>query len=147
MRSSWSLGPSPRQPTVVWPPRDAPPADRASGTKQRPYTIVVSPFNISIVLLLLPVVETSFNLKNMVIFRFENLTIVGNPTIWRHRILKSKDFRSDFACSDCVSRCTHNFRDRKIQMWSSKSNRIGNSLLLRGTIVSRTYGIHKSLYI
>ena len=30
----------PRHPTVVWPGRDAPPADRASGAKQRRYTAV-----------------------------------------------------------------------------------------------------------
>ena len=38
VRFSWSLVPSPRQPTVVWPRRDAPLADRASGAKQRRYT-------------------------------------------------------------------------------------------------------------
>ena len=35
VRFSWSLGPSPRQPTVVWRQRDAPTADCASGARQR----------------------------------------------------------------------------------------------------------------
>ena len=61
MRSSWYLGPNPRQPTVtVWQRRDAPPADHASGAKQRRYT-VVSPSNSSIVLLLFVVVENVLN--------------------------------------------------------------------------------------
>ena len=37
MRFSWYLGPGPRQPTAVWPRRDVPPADCASGAKQRRY--------------------------------------------------------------------------------------------------------------
>ena len=32
VRFSWSLDPSPRQPTAAWPRRDAPPADRTLGT-------------------------------------------------------------------------------------------------------------------
>ena len=51
MRVSWSLGPSTRQATVVWPRTDGPPAARASGAKQR--RTALSPSNSSIVLLLL----------------------------------------------------------------------------------------------
>ena len=69
MRFSWYLGPSPRQPTVVWPRRDAPPADRASGTKQRRYT-AVSPSNPSIGMLLLAVVDNIFNVETMPFFDF-----------------------------------------------------------------------------
>ena len=68
MRFSWSLGPNPRQPTVVvWPGRDAPPADRASGAKQRRYT-GVSPSNSTIVLLLFVVVENIFNSESLPFF-------------------------------------------------------------------------------
>ena len=35
VRFSWSVGPSRRQTTVVWPRRDGPPTARASGPKQR----------------------------------------------------------------------------------------------------------------
>ena len=60
VRLSLSLGPSPHQPTAVWPRRDTPAADRASGAKRRRYT-AVSPFpsNPSIVLLQFAVVVTS----------------------------------------------------------------------------------------
>ena len=53
---SCSLGPSPRRLTLVWPRRDAPPADSASGAKQRRYA-AVSPSNSSTVVLLLAVVD------------------------------------------------------------------------------------------
>ena len=49
---SWSLGPSPRLPTVVWPRIDAPPVDCASGVTQHGSTTAVSPPNSSIVLVL-----------------------------------------------------------------------------------------------
>ena len=42
VRFSWSLSPSPRRPAVFWPRRDAPPADCASGAKQRRYTCCVT---------------------------------------------------------------------------------------------------------
>ena len=67
VRFSWSLSPSPHQPIVVWPRRDVPPADRASGAKQRRYT-AVSPSNSSIVLLLFAVVDNIFNLQSIPFF-------------------------------------------------------------------------------
>ena len=56
VRFSWYLGPSPRQSIVVWPRGDPPPADCASGAKQRRQT-AVPPSNLSIVLLLLAVMD------------------------------------------------------------------------------------------
>ena len=72
MRFSRSLGPDPRQPTVVvvWPRRDAPPPDRASGADQRRFTIV-SLFNSQIALLLFVVVV----FRELAIFRYEQLLI------------------------------------------------------------------------
>ena len=74
MRFSWSLGPSPREPTVVWPRRDTPTADCVSGAKQRRHR-AVSPSNSSIVLLLLLLlllvdVDKVLNLETSK-FRFE----------------------------------------------------------------------------
>ena len=67
VRFSWSLGPSPSQPTVVWPRREAPPADCASGAKQRRYS-AVSPSNTLVVLLLLAVVGNILTLETMPFF-------------------------------------------------------------------------------
>ena len=76
MRFSWCLGPSPRQPTVVWPRRDAPTADCASGTKQRRYT-ALSPSNSSIVLLLLVCVDNVLERRDHAFFRFDILMADG----------------------------------------------------------------------
>ena len=50
---------------LQWPRRDAPPADRASVAKQRRYTVVVSPSNSSIVLLLHVVVENVLDSESL----------------------------------------------------------------------------------
>ena len=65
VRFPWSLGPS--QPTVVWLRRDAAPADRASGARQRHHP-AVSPSNSSIGLLLFAVVYNILNLESMPFF-------------------------------------------------------------------------------
>ena len=133
-RFSWSLGPSPRQPTVAWPRRDTPPADGAWGTKQRRYT-AVPPSNPWIVLLLLhAVVDNNLNSETMPFFRFENLRSKSSDfgpisDDLGRRILKSKKIRSDFAYSDCISRCFLLW-GRKIQIYTSKWNRIGSGLIL-----------------
>ena len=62
VRFPWSIGPSPRQPPVVWPRRDAPPADRASCARQRGCA-AVWPSISSIVLRLLAVVDNMFHGK------------------------------------------------------------------------------------
>ena len=60
--------PSPRQPTaVVWPRRETPSADYASGATQRRYP-AASPSNSSIVLLLFAVVNNILNLETMPFF-------------------------------------------------------------------------------
>ena len=90
--------PSTRQPTVVWPRRDAPPADCPSGATQRRYS-AVSPSNSSIVRLLLAVVDNLLNLDDGL----------------GHRIPKSTKNRSELAYSECLNRCFQ-FWDKKLQI-------------------------------
>ena len=67
MRFSWSLGSIPRQPTVVWLRRDAPPADCVSGAKQRRYKAAPPSDSLTVVLLLV-VVDNILNLETMPFF-------------------------------------------------------------------------------
>ena len=64
MRFAWSLGPNPRQPTVLCRRRDAPPVDHASGAQQRSCT-AVSLHKSSIALLLLAVAKNFLNLETI----------------------------------------------------------------------------------
>ena len=75
VRFSWYLGPSPHQATVVWPRRDATPAARGSGAKQRRY-IAVSPSNSWIVLLLFAVVDNILNIESIPFFDLRMTEIV-----------------------------------------------------------------------
>ena len=99
MRCSWSLDPSPRKATVVWPRTDAPTARRARSNVATP----LFPSNQSIVLLLFAVVDNVTSSESMTFFRFGNLMtqVVGvsrsKSDDFGHRILTSKKIRSDFA--------------------------------------------------
>ena len=97
MRFSWSLGASPRQPTVVWSRRDTPPADRASGAKQRRCTAVT-----------IQLIDRAaavccrgqhFEVRKHALFRCGNLM---TQVDLGHRILESKKIRSDSAYSDWI---------------------------------------------
>ena len=105
VRFSWSPGPSPRQPTVVWPRRDAPAANCASGAKQRRDT-AVPPSNSSIVLLLLAVVDNTLNLREYAIFRLKSdgpsRRILG-PNLMTSAIgFSNRKNLARFAYSDCI---------------------------------------------
>ena len=109
MRFSWSRGPSPRQPTVVWPRREAPPTDCASGAKQRRYT--AASLSSPCFLLMLAVVD-NFEFRDYQVLFFD----LKSDDLG-HRILKSKKIRSDLAYSDCilVSRLQSKHTNLKLQ--------------------------------
>ena len=77
MRFPCSLGPSPRQPTVIWSRRDEPAADHASRAKLSRFTSSVSTSNSSIVLALFAIVDNVFHLGSMTGFFLQLLAQVG----------------------------------------------------------------------